>query len=299
MHIMNWDDVRFFLVTARSGSLTAASLRLDTHQPTVGRRIDALEASLGVTLFLRHPQGLTLTEEGNRILLAAEAMEEAAISLKRNSSIDDAEVRGCVHIAAPQGLGTHLIAPNLQHLHERYPHLNVILQPATASADLIHGEAEVAVRLYKPISGDLVTRYAGEMEFGLYGAQSYLQRHGIPSLNATIQHHFFIAYGKQLSHLEENHWLESLAKDARIIMRSDDTHARFVAANSGLGLAVLPHFLARQSEQLQPVQLTKQIPSKPVWLVVHRDLRYLARVRAVFDWLTEQLIAAGFKEKIK
>ena len=294
---MNWDDVRFFLATARSGSLTAASLQLDTHQPTVGRRIDALEASLGVTLFQRHPQGLTLTEEGSRILLAAEAMEEAAISLKRNSSIDDAEIRGCVHIAAPQGLAVYLIATNLQHLHERYPHLNVVLQPAVASADLIHGEAEIAVRLYKPTSGDLVTRYAGEMEFGLYGAQSYLQRHGDPGLNAKLQHHFFIAYGKQLSHLEENHWLESLAKDAHIILRSDDTHARLAAAESGLGLAVLPHFLARQSEHLQPVQLTEQIPSKPVWLVVHRDLRYLARVRAVFDWLTEQLIAAGFNLK--
>lgn len=293
MNKMDWDDIRFFLAAARTGSLAAASRQLGSHQPTVGRHIDGLEKRLGVRLFQRHAQGLTLTEEGQRIMQAAESMGEAAATLQRASNFEEEDIRGSVRIAAPSGLAVHVIAARLPQFHERFPSLDVVLQPSVSSADLTHGEADVAVRLYRPTAGELVVRRAGNMGFGLYGSSAYLQQHGAPQSTADLPQHCFIGYGEQLRHLEESCWLESITEGARYLLRSDDTHTRLAAAESGVGLAVLPHVLVQRSSQLQRVLETEDVPPKTIWLVVHRDLRHMARVRAVLDWLDEVFVACG------
>jgi len=295
---MDWDDIRYFLAAARTGSLAAASRQLGSHQPTVGRRIDSLEKQLGVRLFQRHAQGLTLTEEGQHILQAAEAMGDAATMLQRVGRFEGTELHGSVRIAAPSGLAVHLIAPNLPHFRERFPELNITLQPSASSADLTHGEADVAVRLFRPTAEELVVRRVGTMGFGLYGSSVYLQRYGIPQNVAALPQHLFIGYGEQLRHLEESGWLEALADDARFVLRSDDTHTRLAAAEAALGLAVLPHILVQHSAQLQRVLDGEAVPSKPIWLVVHRDLRHLVRVRVVLDWLAELFVEYGLAENM-
>lgn len=295
MNKMDWDDIRFFLAAARTGSLAAASRQLGSHQPTVGRRIDGLEKRLGVRLFQRHAQGLTLTEEGQRIMQAAESMGEAAATLQRASNFEDEDIRGSVRIAAPSGLAVHVIAAKLPQFHERFPNLDVVLQPSVSSADLTHGEADVAVRLYRPTAGELVVRRAGNMGFGLYGAPTYLQQHGTPQSTADLPRYCFIGYGEQLRHLEESCWLESITEGARYLLRSDDTHTRLAAAESGVGLAVLPHVLVQRSSQLQRVLEAEDAPPKTIWLVVHRDLRHMTRVRAVLDWLDEVFAACGLR----
>lgn len=279
---MDWNDIRYFLAAVRGGSLTAASRLLSCHQPTVGRRIDALEQSLGVRLFHRHAQGLTLTDEGRGILGAAESMENAARGLRRCG--EENEIRGNVSIASPEGLAIHVIAPGLLKLHEDFPLLDVALLPSSASADLIHGEADVAVRLFRPVEGDLVARKIGEMGLGLYGARTYFDSFGMPLEMTELMRHSFIGYGARLRHVDESRWLDEAAAGGRFLLRSDDTHARLAAAVAGLGLTVLPHFLVRGT-QLRPVAISVTIPPRPIWLVTHRDIRNLARIRVVFDWL--------------
>ena len=297
--MMDWDDIRFFLAAARSGSLAAASRQLGSHQPTVGRRIDSLEERLGVRLFQRHSLGLTLTDEGRRIMQAAEVMGDAAASLQRAGSFEASGVRGSVCIAAPNGLAVHLIAPNLPDFQQRYPDLDIVLQASPFTADLTHGEADVAVRLFRPTAEDLVVRHVGHMGFGVYGAKDYLKQHGVPQNTEELAGHLLIGYGEQLQHLDESSWLEALAGDARFILRSDDVYARLAAADAGLGLAVFPHVLVQRSPRLQRVLETEALPSRHIWLAAHRDLRHLARVRAVLDWLTELFSVNGLAQALK
>jgi len=283
MHNFNWDDIRHFLAAARGGSLSAASRLLGGNQPTVGRRIDALEGALGVRLFQRHPKGLTLTDEGRYILHIAESMEEAALAMGRGWQ-GGTEIQGTVKLAVPEGLASHVIAPGLPLFLERYPRLDVVLLPSSASADLIHGEAEIAVRLFRPIEGDISARKVGEMEFGLYASRSYFASRGTPRNERELARHCFIGYGERLRQADESRWLEKTAKAERFAFRSDDTHARLAATIAGLGLAVLPCFLAERSG-LRPAAIAAAIPPRPIWLAVHRDLRNLARVRVTVDWL--------------
>jgi DNA-binding transcriptional LysR family regulator len=135
MHDMNWDDLRFVLAAARAGSLTAASRVLGIHQPTVGRRIDSLEKSLGVRLFQRHSQGLTLTEEGRRVVLAAEAMENASRTLEFGGKSENT-ITGTVKLALPPGIAAHVIGPRIHELLNKLPLLKVIVLSSPYSADL-------------------------------------------------------------------------------------------------------------------------------------------------------------------
>lgn len=286
MNSLNWDDVRFFLAAARAGSLAGASRVLGGHQPTIGRRITSLEEHLGFKLFQRHAQGLILTEEGLGLLAAAEAMEEGAAALLRACGAKGGEIGGRVRVAAPGGLAVHLLSPALPSLHRRHPRLDVQLQASAASADLARGEADIAVRLYQPQSPDLVVRRVGVLNFGIYGAETYLRQAGIPTDEVGLQRHCFIGYGDELRGMEENLWLEALAGEARFLLRSDDTHTRLAATNAGLGLALLPHILAAGLWRVLP---ELEVPSKHIWLAMHQDLRHLARVRAVADWLAEIL----------
>lgn len=288
MNITNWDDLRFFLTAARCGSLSAASRALGSNQPTVGRRIDALEKILGQKLFQRHAQGLTLTAAGLRIMHAAEAMDSAAADLARLPDGEPGSLCGVVRISAPEGLGVHVLAPALTELTRYYPALNLVMEASAASADLARGAADIAVRLYRPEAADLVVRRVCDLHFGLYAAPSYLLQHGTPTFADELHGHHFIGYGEQLVSHAESCWLETLAGTSRFVLRSDNTLARLNAACTGLGIAVLPKRLVTGTA-LQHLLPAIAPPSRTIWLVVHRDLQHVPRIRVVLEYLAALL----------
>ena len=286
----NWNDLRIFLAAARSGSLSAASRILECNQPTVSRRISALEQAIGLRLFQRHAHGLTLTEDGQRILRVAVAMDAAAAALQRHTDTTSM-VNGTVRIAAPEGLGLQLLAPALNKLLHEYPELTLILESASSSADLTRGEADIAVRLYRPDAPDLVVRRVRNMAFGLYASPPYLSQYGTPTTADALLSHRFIDYGELLSDQSESRWLQSLAPSARYVLRSDSIVTRINAAQAGTGIAVLPHVLTRNTELVQ-ILADHAPPDRTIWLVVHQDLRDAPRMRVVLDFLTEVIESA-------
>jgi DNA-binding transcriptional LysR family regulator len=287
MNNVDWDNIRYFLAAARTRSLSAASRALDSNQPTVGRRIDALEAQLGLRLFQRHSTGLTLTEDGQRLIAAAELMEAGAADVVRASQRDTNSIAGTVRIAAPEGLGVSVLTPSLPELCKRYPLLDVVLEPAVTSSDLKRGQADIALRLFKPADADLISRRLCEMGFGLYASADYLAQQGAPESVDALQQHAFIAYGDELKEQEENAWLEAIMGRGRCLFRSNNTLARLSAVTAGMGIAVMPHLL--MAAQSGCVRILPQIegPSRTIWLVVHGDLRHVARIRVVMGFVSE------------
>jgi len=284
---MDWDNIRYFLAAARTLSLSAASRSLNSNQPTVGRRIDSLEAQLGLRLFQRHSSGLTLTEDGQQLLAAAELMEQGAAGIAGASERNAAVPAGTVRVAVPDGLGVGILTPRLPELYARYPLLDVVLDPSPASADLKRGQADIAVRLFRPADADLVSRRLCEMGFGLYACDGYLERHGAPASAAELGQHALIGYGEELRDHPESAWLEGLSGRGRCVFRSDNTLARLSALMAGIGIAVMPHLLMAEQPGCSHVLPEHEGPSRTIWLVVHGDLRYVPRIRAVFDFITD------------
>lgn len=287
MNGFDWDDIRYFLAAAQHGSLSAAARVLAANQPTVGRRISSLENRLGLKLFQRHAQGLTLTEDGERILRAAETMAESALKVHHIANGETVGLSGSVRIAAPEGLGVLLITPALQRFRSHYPHIRYSLEASARPADMLHGESDVAVRLFRPTAPDLVVRQLGFLPLSFYASATYVAQYGQPQDMADLNGHQLIAYGDSLRHMEENQWMEQQFPDSRIIFTSDSTLSRLAAIESGLGIGLLPDCLAYQRSELIRLDLAMEIPRQEVWLVVHKDLRSIERIRLMMNFILE------------
>jgi DNA-binding transcriptional LysR family regulator len=276
----DWENLRHFVVLAREGTLSAAARLLGVDHVTVARRVAALEAETGLKLVDRRARSYQLTDDGRRIAATAMPMEEAAFAVGRAVQAAKPGLRGEVSISSPPSLANALIAPRLFQLHRQHPGIRIKLIGEKRTASLNRSEADVALRLSRPQEPGLIARKIGSFGFGLYGASSYLK--------ATPRHAFaFIAYDDSMDDAPQQKWLQAIAAGSEIVLRTNDLENQAAAARTGLGLAVLPHFLGEPDPTLERYDATPAPPSRDVWLLVHRDLRQAPLVRAVMEFLTE------------
>lgn len=276
----DWENLRHFVVLAREGTLTAAARQLGVDHATVARRVATLEAEIGLKLVDRRARSYQLTDDGRRIAATAAPMEEAAFAVARAVQAAKPGLRGEVSISAPPSLANALIAPQLSRLRHRHPGIRIKLIGEKRTASLNRREADVALRLSRPQEPGLIARKIGSFGFSLYGAPDYLKE--------TPRHAFaFIGYDDGMDDAPQQKWLRTVAAGNEIVLRSNDLENQAAAARTGLGVAVLPHFLAEGDPRLKRCDAMPEPQSRDVWLVVHRDIRHAPQVRAVMEFLTE------------
>jgi len=289
MNSTNWDGFRYFVAAAETGSLSAAATLLESNQPTVGRYIDALESSLGIKLFQRHAKGLTLTEEGKYVFEQSLSMRSLVVKATQAVQASTEEISGTVRIAIPEGLCMEILLPELPEFYRQHPQIKLVMNVAAATADLTSGEAELAIRLFRPADANLVVKHIGDMHMGLYASRDYCEAHEKPTNIAELKQHPVIAYGDALSSLAENQWLVEHTNSALCLFRSDNTMARLNATLIGLGISVQPHIFSTTNKTLLLLMEDARLPKHEVWLVYHCDLRHTGRVRAVVDFISSVL----------
>ena len=290
MNSMNWDGFRYFTAAAEVGSLSAAAKMLDSNQSTVGRHIDALESALGIKLFQRSVKGLSLTEQGQAIYEQSQQIKNSIVKIQRVVQGGEATASGTVRLSLPEGLGQEVLIPALDKFYQQYPNVKLIFNVSATTANLTQGEADVAVRLFRPEESDLVIKYLGEMKLGLYASESYKEKYGLPKQLRDIRKHKVITYGYQLSILPENQWLLNHSDEALRILCSDSTVTRFKATVSGVGLSVQPEALGQTNAKLIRLFKSVKLPAHKVWLVYHEDVRHISRIRAVVDFISNCLV---------
>ena len=284
---LNWNDTPAFLAVARTGTLTGAAASLGAGVATVSRRIERLEAALGVPLFARAQTGYQLTDEGSALMPRAEALE-AAMDGFQSAAQAGRGVRGHVRVATAENLANPLLIPSLGALLAAHPGLTVEVSTDVASVNLHKRDADLAVRMVRPTRGHLTVRRIGSLGFGLYGSVDYVaQRGGGTGLEGDS----YIAWADRFGDLPAAQWLARSFRDAAPAVVTSTLASQLSAAKAGLGLAVLPHFLAREAglERL-PVELGVD---QDIWLVMHSDLMASQRVRVVADHLVAVIEAHG------
>lgn len=286
MNGLNWDDFRYFLAAYESGSLSAAAKLLQSNQPTVGRHIDDLEAALGLKLFQRHKQGLTLTQEGAWVLEQSQLMHSGVQTIRRMIDGDYQQLQGSVRLALPEGLCNEILIPRLASFYQQYPNLRLILNVSSRTANLTRGEADIAIRLFRPKETDLVVRLLTRMEMGLYASQDYLHTRGHPEVVADLSQHRVICYGDELADLPENKWLLDHVDANNRVLHSDSTTTRLRATDCGLGISIQPHILANTHQSLIQILKDVSLPAHEIWITYHGDLRHILRIRVAVDFLS-------------
>jgi len=285
---LEWGHLRFFLEMVRAGSLSRAARRLGVDRNTVARRVVALEAELGLPLFERGPQGWTQTAAGEELSSLARRVEEDVLALARHADARDREVSGTVRLTTTPHIAQHLLAPELQPLRQRYPGLVLELAADQRHFDLTRREADLAVRMGRPGDAALVARRVAEVAFAFYAAPSYLEGRLAVDYDADC----FLGHDEAQVSTPQERWLAKEAPQRRVVFRCNSSAALGVAARSGIGVALLPCFLADGDPALRrlvdPVPVTHEI-----WLLVHGDLRRTPRVRAVIEWVDDLFARAA------
>src|SRR5216684_2566302 len=193
MAMPDWGDVRYFLELSRTGTLASAARRLRVDYTTVGRRLAALERDLGAKLFARTPDGLTLTEAGKSIQAAAEEMEQAALLVEQRALGTDRKLAGQVRATTTEMLGSVVVLPAVQALHQRHPEIRVDLSTGAGRVDLARREADVALRYFRPESGELVSRRVARVAQAAYASNDYLASHPRPVRGGSLSGHDIVA----------------------------------------------------------------------------------------------------------
>lgn len=285
---IDWPAIRTFVAVARAGSLSGGARALDMTQPTASRQIQRLEESVGGALLVRHGRGVRLTARGQKLFEAASAVDAAMATLERGVSGARSEPRGEVRVAASEFIGVDVIVPRLAELRSAYPLVTIELVLDNRAADLLAGEADVAVRLFAPRQLDLVATKIGEVSIGLYASRSYVATHGTPEdMDDLILHHALVGFDPRGPFAHGFETFDARLTPSVLALRTDSLEAQLMAARTGFGIAALQRPMAARFPELVEVLPGLPVPPLPVWLTLHKDVRTGAHVRVTHDWLAD------------
>jgi DNA-binding transcriptional LysR family regulator len=285
-----WDDLRHFLAVHREGTLARAGVRLGIDPTTVGRRLAVLEGAAGARLFDRTPGGYAITPAGRDLLPRAERMEREALALERELSGRDERLAGVVRVSVTEMMATRFIAPHLARFSERHPEVSLSLECTNRVVSLARREADIALRLARPVEENLIARRLSRIELGLYASPTYLAARGAPEApDEHLRGHRVLLFDETRAFAVENRWFAPLLDGATVALRSDSVSSLYSAAVGGLGIALLPRVVADLDPLLAGVATRTSPEPRVIWQMVHRDLAKAPRVRAVYDFLGKVL----------
>jgi DNA-binding transcriptional LysR family regulator len=285
---MEWSDVRIFLSVLRSGSYGEAARRLGVSHPTVGRRIKVLEEEAGHTLFRRTADGLVLTDAGDGIVAAAEAMEQFALSMERRLAGNQERLEGVLRIGCAEWFANHVFAPVLMELVGRHPAVVPEVIAGYRLSDLSRRDVDVAFRIVPFTEPDVVQRRLLTMPYGLYGSATTVER-----MNGDPASVGLVFMNEAQSHFPDVAWLRERFPEARRVFASTSRTVQAHMCLRGAGLAVLPRPLGDAIEGLQRIDAVGPPPGRDIWVGYHRDLRRMDRLREFLDIADGILAAAG------
>jgi DNA-binding transcriptional LysR family regulator len=278
--MFDWNDLRFFLELSRSGRLVDAGRRLRMDHTTVGRRIAALEASIGA-------RGYALTEAGQRLLAHAEAMETQSIAAQSELSGQDAQLSGVVRLATPEAFGSHFLSPRLGVLLSRHPGLEIELVAETRPLSLSKREADLAVMLRPPETGRLLTTKLCRYRLSLYAAPSYLATRAPLRNIADLAGHDVVTYVDDLLQIPELRSTLEVLRPGHARFRSTSVQAQTAAVRAGLGIGLLHDFAVAHDPGLVRLLPAEVAVWRDLWLVIHEDLRPAARIDVTRQFLVQ------------
>lgn len=284
---MEWSDVRIFLAIAREGSLGAAARRIGQTQPTMGRRLRALEAAVGQKLFQRTPAGFVLTDEGGAVMLAAERMEEEALAFERQLAGRESLLTGQLRLAASDWFGAYVLAPVLAEFARRHPSVCVELLTDARLYSLSRREADLAFRIKPFDEPDVISRRLLRMPYALYGRKG--QRAPRPGDGGSTR---VVTMNAGFGDMPDVAWLKKQLPRASVAFTSNNREVQARMCAEGIGLAVLPTALGDTFPELRRIDLGTAPPSRDTWIGYHKDLKRLNRLRSLLALLTEHFVEA-------
>ncbi len=281
---LEWSDLRVFLAIARAGSLGGAGRRLGQSQPTMGRRLRALEKAVGAILFQRSASGLSLTDEGEVMLRHAEIMEVEALALAREFFGRDGSLQGALRLTCSDWFGRIMLAPVVAEFAQLNPAVVVELLTDARVYSLARREADLVIRIASFDEPEVIARRLVTIKYGVYAKAGTFQPAAGDGAGCPM-----IVMDTAYDAMPDVAWMTRTFPNAHISARSNSRDVQAQLCALGVGIAVLPVPLGEVTAGIERVDLDTEPPSRDNWLGFHRDLGRLPRLRAFVDLLVERL----------
>lgn len=285
----DWNQVRAFLATVETGSLSAAARALGSTQPTLSRQVAALEADLGVMLFERVGRSLSLTQSGRELFAHVRAMGDAAHRISMVASGQSQTVEGLVRITASDIVSAYTLPAILERLHETAPGIDIEVVVSNDITDLMRREADIAIRHVHPDQPGLIARQCRGTSGHLYAATSYLDRHGRPRSVDDLARAEFVGLTVTERFLAELNARGLPLSEHNLRWRTASIIVAWEMVKQGLGIGVMAREVAAATPGIELVLPDLDPFPIPIWLAAHRELHTSRRIRLVFDVLAEAL----------
>lgn len=282
MSAMQWDDLRVFLAVAREGNLSAAARRLKVSQPTVGRRLAALEDTLSARLFDRRPDGFLLTAAGSELRPMAESMERAAESVERKQASFANSLKGTVRLSIYE-LMAQFLTRHMSSLRQALPDVEIELAVAHISANLSKREADLLIRECLPDSSSLIARRLGRFAYAVYGAADLVAAQPQAYGESRYQDCAWVGFDDDHSYFSGARWLSERRDGRAPDVRTNNGMVLHELVREGVGLGILPCFAGDSDPGLVRLSPPIEAIDSDFHLIVHDDLRRVPAVRAVMD----------------
>ena len=287
---MDWDKIKLFYEVAEAGSFTRAGEKLDLNQSSLSRSISALERDLNVPLFHRHARGLILTEHGDALFRAALDMRRVLEVTRQRFAETSERPVGDLKVTATVGIGGIWLTNRIAEFLDLYPEVNIQLILTNDDLDLAMREADLAIRLRRPVQPDLIQRRLFTIHYHAYASHAYLERFGEPKGVEDLDHHRLVCLGgTQPAFILDLHRLPILGRDPK-----DPRPSRFVvndslalrhAIEAGAGIGMAPDYAMSDNPKVRRVLEQVDMPALDSYLVYPEEMRSVARVQAFRDFL--------------
>ncbi len=282
---MNWDDIKFFLEVARSERLSVAAKRLAIDTSTLSRRLHKLEESLATKLFERTVDGHVLTADGTELLQYARRMEldagQAFLAIKEQKNLNSGRVR----IGVTEAFGNFFIAPHLVELKNAFPNIQIELLHFSRDVKISRNEADIAIAVEKPKSTSTIIAKLCDYQLQLYGHASYLKDLRDEVSISQLSKYQWVSYVDNLLYTEQLSYLKELNPDIEPSFQSTSITSQYSAIKSGLGIGILPCFLAEQDTSLVKLCINEIKLVRSFYLVTHPESKRLSQVNTVWQYL--------------
>ena len=298
--VLDWNDLRYFLAVAQTGSTLAAGRELGVSQTTVARRITALETALHLLLFERRPAGYRLTPIGETLLVQARAVAATTSAFTDAAASQAREISGTVKVTTAEIYAVTVLAPILRDLHDAHPAIRIELDTNWKLCDLAAGAADIAVRSSSgPTEAGLVGRRIAGDPWTMYCSRGYAALHGQPRSRRELHGHTLVGGGGDGVWDPYKAWLEENGLTSAVATHYDTTLGLLAAVRAGVGLAVLPSFAVDSDPDLLRCLPPVTADDRGIWLLTHERLRHTPRIRVVLDFLAVHLSRRAREQRAK
>lgn len=282
---LDWDTLRVFRVVAELSSMSAAAARLGESPPTISRKIDELEATLGTQVFQRSTRGVLLTDAGRQVLRHVHNMADAAEALRRETSDVGAPITGSVTLHTGDGLGPYWIAPRLYQLHRENPRMQIRMVVGDQTPDLHEGDADIAITFSEHRQPDVIAHKLGTQHYVGFASEKYLEDHGTPESLFEYHKHRCILHTSYVQQVDR--WAPRVSEMRRMVDFAFITNSGTAIAETcaqGGGIAILPSYMSTLDRRLVPLELPELAPVK-FWITYTERVRRLPQGKVLIDWI--------------